>query len=459
MDPLFYENLLVRMLFTDVDCRDRIYPYLVDDIFEGFENQKIVQEFLKFKNEYDDFPSAKALELRLQNVTVFDHLKHCLQIDTDEYNNDYVMDTIEEFFRNKLVWNDINDTVEKLKENDTESISSIVDRMRDSLSFSFDTTVGLDYSEDAELMYEALHNKDNVVPTGIKNLDKLIEGGFHEKSLTLFMAETNMGKSLIKCGLATNALLQNKNVLYVTMEMSEFKIAERITANIMDIELDHLKAISKDKFIKKHEKVFKQLKSNLVVKEFPTKGANTNKIRNLLKELKLKKGFVPDIVFVDYLGIMLPNSPKKEGNTNTEMKTISEELRGLAVETGIPFVSAMQTNRGGFSSAEIDLTDVADSIGTTATADVIFGVTQTEEMRQLGIYTMILLKNRYGINKVKTSVGVDYPKMRIEDVEDEFEEETVAQPTDIVDDAVMAIKGKLKDNKKSKIKKTLDLEF
>ena len=450
------------MLFIDVEGRDTIYPYLNDSIFEGFENQKIIQSFLNFKSEYDDFPSAKALELVLQDKSVFDHLKVCLNIDTAEYNNDYVLDSIEEFFRNKLLWNDIEDTIGRLKENDTDAISDIVDRMRDSLSFSFDTTVGLDYASSAEEMYEALHNKDNVVPTGIKNLDRLIEGGVHEKSLTLFLAETNMGKSLIKCGLATNALLQNKNVLYVTMEMSEYKIAERITANLMDIELDHLKAISKEQYIKKHEQIFKHMKSNFVVKEYPTKGSNTNKIRNLLKELKVKRKFIPDIVFVDYIGIMLPNSPKKEGNSNTEMKTISEELRGLAVESGIPFVSAMQTNRGGFSSAEIDLTDIADSIGTTATADIIFGVTQTEEMRQLGIYTMILLKNRYGLNKVKTSVGVNYPKMRIEDVPDEYEEEYDQQPNrpvNIVDDAVMALKNDIKSNKKTKIKKTLDLEF
>lgn len=449
------------MLFTNVDGRDRIYPYLTTNIFESIENQKIVQSFLKFKSEYDTFPTVKELQLYIKEQLVYEKLKENVAISMDEYNDDYIMDNIEEFFKGKLIWQDITDAVDLLKENKLEEISEINDRMRESISFSFDTTVGLDYAEDGERLYESLHNKDKVIPSGIKSVDKLIEGGFHEKSLTLFMAETNMGKSLIKCGLATNALLQNKNVLYVTLEMSEEKIAERITANIMDVELDHLKTLSKENFLKKHKSVMDGIDNNLVVKEYPTKGANVNRLRNLLKELKMKKGFIPDVIFVDYIGIMMPNAIKKEGNSNTEMKTISEELRGLAVEIGCPIVSAVQTNRGGFGSAEIDLTDIADSIGTTATADVIFAVTQTEEMRTAGIYTFILLKNRYGLNKVKTTVGVDYPKMRIQDVIDEFGEENVmpTQNTNVVSEASSLVKESIKVDKKKKMKKVIDLEF
>lgn len=198
MDPLFFENLVIRMLFVDEMGRDRIYPFLSLGVFESFENQRIVQAFLDFKNKYNEYPSAKGIELFLQDKSIYDHLKMCLSIDTKEYNDDYVSDSIETFFKNKLLMNNIEDAITNLKESDHDSMSNIIDDMRNSLSFSFDTTVGLDYHEDVDKMYEALHNKDNVIPTGIKNLDKMIAGGFHEKSLTLFMAECVTGDTKVR---------------------------------------------------------------------------------------------------------------------------------------------------------------------------------------------------------------------------------------------------------------------
>lgn len=261
---------------------------------------------------------------------------------------------------------------------------------------------------------------------------------------------SNLGKSLIKCSLSTNSLLQNKNVLYISLEMSEEKISERILANLFDINLSDLKMIDKNKFLINLQKYQAQLQSNFYVVAYPPKSVNANRIRTILKELQLKKKFVPDIIFVDYLGLMSPNASNKNANSYSEQKTISEELRAIAVEFGMPIVSAVQTNRGGFGNAELDLTDVADSVGTVATADIIFGVTQTQEMREAGRYTFLLLKNRYGENKKKRYIGVDYPKMRIYDIKDD-DDEVRDKPTESLDDVVDNLMRKDRTSGKKKI--------
>jgi len=272
---------------------------------------------------------------------------------------------------------------------------------------------------------------------------------------------TNMGKSLIKTGFATNTLLQNKNVLYITLEMSEGKVAERIMANLFDIELNDLYTIPKDRFMYVFEKVKETLKNRLLIKEFPTRSANTNRIRNLLKELDLKNRFVPDIIYVDYMSIMVPNKTSRQNNTNTELKIISEELRGLSMELSIPIVSSVQTNRGGFGESELELTDIAESIGVTGTADIIIGISQTDDMRLAGRYLLLLLKNRYGLNKIQSMVGVDYKKMRIYEVSDENENTDIntshgkpitpkgTESTTIIDETAVKVIKTLKNNRKT----------
>jgi archaellum biogenesis ATPase FlaH len=432
------------LIITDIDIRERVVPFLDIEIFDKIEHKKLIQGIQSFEQRYDSFPTVKDLNLYIKDVSILESLKESMSIEENEYKDEFLMGEIEDFFKAKLMYNNATEIVQSIKENNISILSSMPDKIRETMSFGFDTTIGLDYSNDCERMYDHLHSEDSVVSTGIRYLDRMIKGGFHEKSLTLFLAETNMGKSLIKCGLAVNALLQNKNVLYVTLEMSEDKISERVTANLFDVDLDDLIKISKDKFIERFKDVNNRVKSKLFIKEYPTRCCNTNHIRNLLKELELKKKFKPDIVFVDYLGIMLPNSPRREGNTNTELKIVSEELRGLAVEKGIPIVSALQTNRNGFASASLDLTDVADSIGTTTTGDIIIGVTQTEELRTEGVYNFMILKNRYGLNKVKCFVGVDYPKMRIEDAPN-YENDNGSKSA--LDDASDMLKNAIKDNK------------
>jgi len=473
MTPEEFETLTLRVLFKDKLAQERLLPFLKSEVFDNFENKEIVEFVLKFHGKYDKFPTIPELKVVIKNKDVYNHLVTSIDksIADEDLGEDFIKDEVEAFYRDKLLKNELFTTMEGIKTGDEGIKASASDRMREAYAFSFDTTIGLDFFESGEGLYESLHEKDKVIPTGLRNIDKIIKGGLHEKTLTLFMAETNMGKSLIKTALASNCLAQNKNVLYVTLEMAESKVAERIMANLFDIDMSGLGMVPKIRFLETFEKVKQRIKNKLVIKEYPTRSMNTNRLRTLLKELELKKNFVPDIIFVDYLGIMIPNHFNKGNNTNTEIKTISEELRGLGMERAIPIVSSVQTNRGGFSEASLDLTDIADSIGTTFTSDIIFAVTQSEELRSAGQFCFILLKNRYGLNKIKCMVGVDYSKMRLYEILDpeggetdegfgngggEGPKDTLptlpngVKKTGIVDDDVVKqLRGTLKDNKKA----------
>jgi len=612
VDPIYFEKLLLKYMFTDIDVREKIIPYLTIDVFDVSECIDIVKSVLKHLEEYQNFPSTKQMKFSLDSNT-WNALVDICNIDVSEYDREFILDMLEEFFRKKLANEAILEAKDGLNGDDEQKLYAAPDKLREALAFTFDTNIGLSVITDAERMYSALHDRDKVISTGLKTLDKLIEGGFHEKSLSLVLAEcvtedgrvnirvrknknskievvedinnvvpfqyyfselndqrwiydnckikdilkyndgydveidsadgyvpvthyirkgmktiwtvetsigftfecsgkhvvetrnglkfvdsltpddelltrtgyykakvtktseikpvidirvehpnhrfyyenvsvknSNLGKSLIKCALSTNSLLQNKNVLYISLEMSEEKISERILANLFDVELNDLKMLDKNKFMLKMERMNQQTQGNLYIVAYPPKTVNSNRIRTILKELKLKKKFVPDIIFVDYMGLMSPNTSNKNSNSYSEQKSISEELRAVAVEYGIPVVSAVQTNRGGFGNAELDMTDVADSIGTVATADVIFGVTQTQEMREAGRYTFLLLKNRYGENKKKCYIGVNYPKMRIYDVVEDDDDDKTPQK-DSADELVNNLMRKDRKASKDKI--------
>lgn len=459
MDVLFFESVLLKFLYQNKDAREKILPFLDATVFTDFNNKEIAKSVISFMRDYKKFPTSSDMKLHIKKEEVYNKFLEILNMDISEYASDSLVGEVEKFFRKKLIWNAISIAAEKLKDDKVDEVKGIPDEIREAISFSFDTQIGLDFVNDAERLYESLHNLDKVIPSGLPVFDKMIGGGFHEKSLTLFMAETNLGKTLIKCGISVNAFLQNKNILYITLEMSEDKISERIMANTFDIAMDELKTLSKSRFISKFVDIRKRFENNFIIKEYPTRSVNTNHIRNLLKELEVRKKFVPDIIFVDYLGIMMPTVIRKDENSYTEVKRISEELRGLAVETGLPIVSAVQTNRGGFSSADLDLTDISDSIGTAATADVIVGVTQSAELKLAGKFSFIILKNRYGLNWKKTVIDVDYSKMRITQSKEE-DKKTPAVVTDktIVDDASVAILNRIKDDKKTERNKIIKFE-
>ncbi len=463
MEPVFFEKVLLKFLFQDKEVREKVLPFLNAKIFEDFENKEIVKNILEFNNEFKKFPTIPDLKLHVEKKEIFERIKEIVELDLTEYSFDSLFKEIELFFKNKLVWNEITDAVEKIKDNKINNLNNFPDNLRTALAFTFDTEIGLDFLNEEDRLFDALHNRDKIISTGLPTLNKIIDGGVHEKTLTLFMGETNLGKTLVKCSLATNFLLLNKNVLYVTLEMSEEKISERIMANLFDVEINDLRNINRENFALKFKSIKKKIQNSLIIKEFPTRGINTNTLRNLLKELEIKKNFKPDVVCIDYLGIMNPNSELKSDNTYTIGKRISEELRGLAVEIGIPLLSSVQTNRSGFSSAEIDLKNTADSIGTTATGDIIIGITQPEEFVNTNKYCFIVLKNRFGFNKVKFVVSVNKLKMKVfETVYDNKNWKKPQSPDkiekEIFDDATDLVTDLIKKDKKGKQNKIINFE-
>ncbi len=419
------ENIIMKFLYTDKEMRDKIIPYLRFSIFDIVENVELIKFCKKFMKRYNKFPNAKETRLKIQDPEIYAHLRSVLTMDTSEYTTEMIIGETEEFIRQKCIMDVCFKVAEKVSNEDMEDIGSFPDEMREAVAFSFDNKVGLDIFDEAyeQSIYDQFHDSDVVVPTGLDTLDELIEGGFHEKTLSLIMAETNMGKSLIMGALATNNVFQGKNVLYITCEMSEFKIGERVLANAFDISTKDMKRLPRDKFGKCFKKAREKLDGRFVVKEYATGVCSTNHIRNVVKELYLKKKFVPDIIYIDYIGIMASTFVSKNDNTYTAQKRITEEVRGLAVELAIPIMSAIQTNRMGMGKDELDLTNASDSIGTAFTADIMIGVTQQPEMRAAGKYRFMLIKNRYGGNKIGVNVKVDYNKMRLTDDEIVMEED------------------------------------
>ena len=466
MEPVFFEKLIIKFLFNNLEVRDKVMPYLIPTIFEDHKNIQIVNKIIEFNEKYNKFPSFLELKIVIEQEEVYNQLKEILSLNTDEYKDEFLLTEIEGFFKSKLIWNSIVNTTQHLNNNDMSEMSLVPDQIREALAFSFDTEIGLDFLNSENRLYDALHNKDSVVKTGMSTFDMMIDGGFHEKSLSLFMAETNMGKTLVKCSLATNCLLQNKNVLYVTLEMSENKISERIMANLFDISMDDLKCVTRDKFNEKFQNFKKLLNNKLYIKEFPPSSINANHIRNLLKELKVKQKFIPDIIFIDYMELMIAIHSKKTDTPYHELKKISEEIRAIAVELEIPIVSAVQSNRKGFGKVEIDLTDISDSIGPAKTADVIIGITQSEEFRKMGKFSWMLLKNRYGINKRRIVVNVDYYKMRVyEDQNIEIEGNgnnippSPKEQQQQINNAISTVNNLAQKESEDKFKKMLDIDI
>jgi replicative DNA helicase len=305
--------------------------------------------------------------------------------------------------------------------------------------------------------YEFLHNNHKILSTGIKELDEKIGGGLHEKTLTLFMAQANLGKTLVKCAIAANLILQNKNVLYITLEMSEEMIAQRIYQNIFDVDLESLSVLSKDKLFLKVNSIKEKVKNSLYIKEYPTKGATVNTIKNLLKELEIKKKFIPDCVIIDYLGIMAPLYLLKSDNTYTEGKRVSEEVRGLAVEKQVAVLSSLQANRDAFDEVITSMDAMADSIGPAATADIIIALSQTDEMRTSARFMGYILKNRFGLNKQKIPFEVDYMKMKVKGVADDSKPSTKPDANKI-NEAISITKTEIKKEKTNEKKKIIQFD-
>jgi archaellum biogenesis ATPase FlaH len=375
--------------------------------------------------------------------------------ENDEANISWLLDSTEKFCQDKAIYNAVVESISILDEKggDKRDKGSIPDILSDALSVSFDPHVGHDYLLDAEERYEFYHRIEEKIPWDLEFFNRITKGGLSNKTLNIALAGTGVGKSLFMCHVAASCLSQNYNVLYITLEMAEERIAERVDANLLNISIDDLQKIPKDLYDKKINKLKQTIKGKLIVKEYPTASANANHFRALLNELNLKRSFVPNIILIDYINICTSSRIKQGANVNsyTYIKSIAEELRGLAVENAIPILSATQTTRSGFTNTDIGLEDTSESFGLPATADFMFAIISTEQMEELNQIMIKQLKNRYSdpTSNRKFVIGIDRSKMKLYDVEQFAQDELVdtGQKKDDTPSFDIATGGKYKNLK------------
>lgn len=414
------------------------------------------EEIRTFVQKYNQLPSKEAIEISLKgksNITekeLTDSVSILKEISSDvsEQKMQWLLDETEKFCQEKAVYNAIMDSIQILDgKDDKRNKGSIPTLLSDALSVSFDPNVGHDYIADYADRYDFYHRVEKRIPFDLDYFNKITKGGLPRKTLNIALAGTGVGKSLFMCHVAAAAMMKNFNVLYITLEMAEERIAERIDANLLNISMDDLESLPKDMFDKRMERLKTQVKGKLIIKEYPTAAANPAHFRALLNELNLKKNFKPDIIFVDYLNICASSRIKAGANVNsyTYIKAIAEELRGLAVEFDVPIMSATQTTRSGFSNSDPGLEDTSESFGLPATADFMFALVSNEQLQSMNQLLVKQLKNRYNdptLNK-RFMVGVDRSKMKLYDVEQEAQ-------TDIADSGQQQTPSFTPQNSKSK---------
>ena len=422
------EFLILRNLLYNETYLRKVIPFIKSEYFEDF-NQKIVfEEILKFIQQYNELATKEVLCIEVEkrqdiNDTSFKEITHlieCLDDVPAEFN--WLVDTTEKWCRDRAIYLALMESIHiadnKDEKKNRDSIPSI---LSDALAVSFDTHIGHDYLLDYEARYESYHRKEEKIEFDLEYFNKITKGGLPNKTLNIALAGTGVGKSLFMCHVAASVLLQGRNVLYITLEMAEERIAERIDANLLNIPIQQLNELPKSMFESKVTNLAKKTQGTLIIKEYPTASAHSGHFKSLLNELALKKSFRPDIIFIDYLNICASSRYRGNSNINsyTFIKSIAEELRGLAVEFNVPICSATQTTRSGFGSSDVELTDTSESFGLPATADLMFALISTEELEEMGQILVKQLKNRYNdptINK-RFVIGIDRAKMRLYDVE------------------------------------------
>jgi replicative DNA helicase len=406
----------------------KVIPFLKRDYFID-NNEKIVYDKIKnFIDEYNVIPTKDALVIASQNDKSLneDQYKEVVELIHDleptDHNKDWLYKETEKFCKDKAIYNAILQSISIIDGRDkARAEDGIPQLLQDALGVCFDNNVGHDYIESADKRYEFYHRVESRVPFDLEYFNKITNGGMPNKTLNVCLAGTGVGKSLFMCHVAASVLAQGKNVLYITLEMAEERIAERIDANLMNITMDQLKDLPKTLFDNRIEKIRAKTEGTLIIKEYPTTGAHTGHFKALLNELQLKKQFKPDIIIIDYLNICASSRFKGGANINsyTLIKSIAEELRGLAVEENLPILSATQTTRGGYGNTDVELTDTSESFGLPATVDFMFALISTEDMEKMNQLMVKQLKNRYNdptINK-RFVIGVDRAKMKLYDLE------------------------------------------
>jgi archaellum biogenesis ATPase FlaH len=408
------------------------YPNLKIEYFEDESNRLLFTLFCNFVNKYQTVPTKESLTVDCQNVrniseTLYSNTLSLIQkIQIQDVDYDWLIKTSEEWCQKRALFLSLFESISIAQgEESDKEFGAIIPILKDAISVSFDNRIGHDYMNDTDDRYEFYNRVEERVPFDLDMFNKITKGGMPKKTLNVIIAGTGVGKSLCMCHMAAASLLEGNNVLYITCEMSEERIAERIDANLLDINIRDLPNTSKQTFDSKVTALRSKTPGDLIIKEYPTASAHVGHFRSLTSDLSLKKDFRPDIIFVDYINICTSQRYKPQfANSYTLVKGIAEELRGFAVEQNVPLVSATQTTRSGFGSSDIDLTDTSESFGLPATADFMFALSSSEEDEQLGQIMVKQLKNRY--NDVFASkrffVGIDRSKMRLYDVEQSAQE-------------------------------------
>lgn len=424
------QTILKNLIYNDEYLR-KVLPFLKSEYFTDRIDRTLFAEITKFVEDYNSPPTIEAIRLAIKekrNLTD-DEVEGCesnlKEIDASKSEVskiEWLIDKTEQFCQEKAIYNAVLNSISILDGKDkTHDKGTIPSLLSNALAVSFDSSVGHDYLENSDERFDFYHRHEERIPFDLEFFNKITKGGLPAKTLNIALAGTGVGKSLFMCHVAAGCMTQGKNVLYITMEMSEERIAERIDANLLNVTMDELTNLSKELYDKRIQKLREKTVGKLIIKEYPTASASATHFRTLLNELNLKKSFVPDIIFIDYLNICCSSRIKAGANINsyTYVKAIAEELRGLAVEFGVPVVSATQTTRSGFSSSDPGLEDTSESFGLPATADLMFALISSEELEELGQIMVKQLKNRYndpGYYK-RFTVGIDRAKMKLYDIE------------------------------------------
>jgi len=422
------ELTILRNLVHNDEYMRKVMPFLKGDYFTDISDKStfiLIQEYIE---KYNKPPTVEALEIALQNTNINEEqfkeanaiLGELRQYEKPEIN--WLVDETEKFCKDKAVYNAILQSIGIIDGRDKQhSKDGIPSLLQEALGVCFDSTVGHDYFENSSDRFDFYNRVEHRIPFDLSLFNKITNGGMPNKTLNIVLAGTGVGKSLFMCHVAASSLAQGKNVLYITLEMAEERIAERIDSNLLNINIDQLKDIPKNIFEDRIKKVNNRTHGKLIIKEYPTASAHVSHFKSLLNELALKRTFRPDIIFIDYLNICASSRFKPGGSVNsyTYVKAIAEELRGLAVEYNLPIVSATQTTRSGYSNTDVELTDTSESFGLPATADFMFALISTEELEKLNQLMVKQLKNRYNdptLHK-RFMIGVDRAKMRLYDLE------------------------------------------
>jgi len=421
------EQTVIRNVLTNEHFMRKTLPFIKPEYFEGVY-RILFKEIAKYVAKYNNLPTAESFKIEVDQSDKFndEQYQHAVEIipqifADDDIDNKWLMDTTEKWCQDRAVYNAIMESISIIDgKHSTLTKNSLPDILTKALSVSFDTNIGHDYIENVEERYDFYHEQEERLAFDLEKFNQITKGGIPNKTLNIALAGTGVGKSLFMCHVGAAALTAGKNVLYITMEMSEERIAERIDANLLDEPIDQLEFLSKEQLVKG----VSNLKTNgkLIIKEYPTGQAHTNHFRALLNELNLKRNFVPDIIFIDYLNICASSRMKGMGgaiNSYSYIKAIAEEIRGLAVEFNVPIFSATQTTRSGFSNSDVGLEDTSESFGLPATADLMFALISNEELEQNGQIMVKQLKNRYNdpSQNKRFVIGVDRSRMRLFDMD------------------------------------------